>query len=135
MVALKDLTKSEVEGIVDAVLGKGTLDKRVAGNPLYSEDLTSAGRSVGALQDPDISRVFKGAVVPLMTGDNAQGHMNGFSMRQSFGIAVTRAIKGDFDRLEKFVSNVAEPESAQQARAELLLEKLRNRSKGMTPPV
>lgn len=82
------------------------LDGKVAGNPLYSENLSNARHAVVATGNDDLIDAFKTVGRLLLTGENAKHGGSGFSLRDSVGLAVTRMLdKGDTATFERIHEN------------------------------
>ena len=78
------------------------LDGKVSGNPLNSETLSQARNEVVATGNDDLIDAFKTVGRLLLTGENAKHGGNGFGLRESVGLAVTRMLKdGDTATFER----------------------------------
>ncbi len=90
------------EDIDDAIAGNGPNVSK--GNPLFSEELTSAHRQVIATGDEDLVEAFEDTTRALLKSGRHQGSAAnfGFDERNSFGIGVQKALhSGDTTILDR----------------------------------
>ncbi len=113
---------------------KGTVREALQGgaaNPLFSDDLTAAGRAVLATKDTALISAFENVAERALSADYARQGGSGFDLRQALGLAVNDILdRNDKSRFSRLLHDPSSAVSTDiRGHVELLLQTIEAHAK------